>query len=66
MFVLDGLLGKIFQDNCFNFYVILVDERFLIGFIIFGWMEFYSRCGIGIFDKLWGGILVVVFFGDDV
>lgn len=66
MKVLEGFIGESFQENFLDFYVLFVDERLLIGLMILGWMEFYSRCGIGIFDQSWGGILVVVFLGDDV
>ncbi|KAK3104656.1 hypothetical protein FSP39_007268 [Pinctada imbricata] len=65
----DGSTGEQLQSNCKGVKVLLVDERSLIGANTLGWMDFMCRCGMcgGLnFDKSWGGIPVVVFFGDDV
>ena len=62
----DGSLGENLQTNCSGLHAILVDERSLIGSTTLGWMDFHCRCGTGILDQTWGGIPVVVFFGDDV
>jgi hypothetical protein len=65
----DGSKGEILQENCTNLKVLLVDERSLIGAITLGWMEFMCRCGMAgtsNFSQSWGGLPVVVFFGDDV
>lgn len=62
----DGSIGEVLQANCTGVHAILVDERSLIGSTTLGWMDFHCRCGTGLADQSWGGIPVVVFFGDDV
>lgn len=62
----DGSIGEVLQANCTGVHAILVDERSLIGSTTLGWMDFHCRCGTGFADQSWGGIPVVVFFGDDV
>ena len=47
----------------------LVDERSLIGSKNLGWMEFMCRYGVEKgknYNVPWGGLPVVVCFGDDV
>jgi len=64
-----GSLGENLQKNCEGLKVLLVDERSMIGATTLGWMEFMCRCGIQSgdnYDKPWGGLPVVIFFGDDV
>ncbi|CAC5388042.1 unnamed protein product [Mytilus coruscus] len=65
----EGITGENLQSNCDGVKVILVDERSLIGATTLGWMEFMCRYGMQNgenFEKSWGGLPVVVFFGDDV
>ena len=65
----EGILGENLQSNCDGVKVLLVDERSLIGATTLGWMEFMCRYGMQNgenFEKSWGGLPVVVFFGDDV
>jgi hypothetical protein len=57
------------KSNCQGLKVLLVDERSLIGATTLGWVEFMCRYGVEEgqnFDKTWGGLSVVIFFGDDV
>ena len=64
-----GATGEILQKNCENLQCLLVDERSLIGCTTLGWMEFHARCGMNrgkSSHKEWGGLPVVVFFGDDI
>lgn len=46
MKLFDGFIGEQLQKNCLDLKVFFVDERFLIGVNIFGWMEFMCRCGM--------------------
>jgi hypothetical protein len=65
----EGALGEKLQKNCQGLKVLLVDERSLIGATTLGWVEFMCRYGVEEgqnFDKTWGGLPVVIFFGDDV
>ena len=65
----DGIVGESLQKNCDGVEVLLVDERSLVGSTTLGWMEFMCRCGIKDGEnssKSWGGLPVVVFFGDDI
>lgn len=62
----DGSVGESLQANCENLCALLVDERSLIGSTTLGWMDFHCRCGTGNFEQTWGGIPIVIFFGDDV
>ena len=65
----EGSTGESLQKNCEGLKVILVDERSLIGSTTLGLMEFMCRCGVRHGHNsaaLWGGLPVVVFFGDDV
>ena len=64
-----GTVGLQLQENCTGVNVLLVDERSMVGATTLGWMEFMCRCGVQggkHYDQSWGGIPVVVFFGDDV
>lgn len=56
-----GPPGEVNQANCTGVHAFLVDERSLT---TLGWMDFHCRCGTGLADQSWGGIPVVVFFGD--
>jgi hypothetical protein len=61
--------GESLQNNCEGLKVILVDERSLIDSTTLGWMEFICRCGVRHGHNAaasWGGLPIVVFFGDDV
>ena len=65
----DGSVGAALQENCQGLKVLLVDERSLVGSTTLGWME--HMCHHGMASQLdqsasWGGLPVVVFFGDDV
>ena len=65
----EGSTGESLQKNCEGLKVKLVDERSLIGSTTLGLMEFMCRCGVRHGHNsaaLWGGLPVVVFFGDDV
>ena len=65
----DGQRGEALQANCSGLKVLLVDERSLIGATTLGWMEWMSRYGVengAQSNQSWGGIPVVVFFGDDI
>ena len=60
---------KSYKKNCQGVKVLPVDERSLIGATTLGWVEFMCRYGVEEgqnFDKTWGGLPVVIFFGDDV
>lgn len=59
-----GPPGEVNQANCTGVHAFLVDESSLIGLTTLGWMDFH--CGTGLADQSWGGIPVVVFFGDNV
>lgn len=59
-----GPPGEVNQANCTGVHAFLVDESSLIGLTTLGWMDFH--CGSGLADQSWGGIPVVVFFGDYV
>lgn len=59
-----GPPGEVNQANCTGVHAFLVDESSLIGLTTLGWMDFH--CGTGLADQSWGGIPVVVFFGDYV
>ena len=64
-----GKSAEILQQNCEDLQVLLVDERSLIGCRTLGWMEFMCRFGKNNSkdsNMSWGGLPVVVFFGDDV
>ena len=61
-----GNTGESLQNNCEDLKVLLVDERSLIGCTTLGWMEFLCSFGMKCTDSSWGGLPVVVFFGDDV
>ena len=64
-----GSTAETLQKNCDGIAALLVDERSLIGCTNLGWMEFHSRFGMnkGLkSSESWGGLPVVVFFGDDV
>jgi signal recognition particle subunit SEC65 len=64
-----GAIGEALQSNLTGVKILLVDERSLIGANTLGWMEFMCRCGVDAgtnYDQSWGGLPVVVFFGDDV
>ena len=57
------------QANCKGVKLLCVDEKSMIGKTTLGWMEFRARCGNennNERDWSWGGIPVVVFFGDEV
>jgi predicted deacylase len=61
-----GALGEKLRKNCQGLKVLLVDERSLIGATTLGWVEFMCRYGVEEgqnFDKTWGGLPVVIFFG---
>ena len=65
----EGTLGEKLQQNCEGLKVLLVDERPMIGATALSWMEFMCRYGVKNgehFDQSWGGLLVVIFLGDDV
>ena len=65
----EGSLREGLQKNCDGLKVLLVDERSLIGANTLGWMEFMCRYGVDNgknYNLSWGGLPVVVFFGDDV
>ena len=65
----DGAKGEALQNNCEGVEALLVDERSMIGAATLGWMEFMCRCsmkGGKNSQESWGGIPVVIFFGDDV
>ena len=65
----DGQRGETLQANCSGLEVLLIDERSLIGATIMGWMEWMCRYGVNKgaqSNQSWGGIPVVVFFGDDI
>ena len=65
----DGILGETLQKNCDGLEVLLVDARSMIGATTLGWMELMCSCGVrrgSNSHKSWGGLPVVVFFGDDV
>ena len=65
----EGSTGESLQKNCEGLKVILVDERSLIGSTTLGLMEFMCRCGVRHGHNAaasWGGLPIVVFFGDDV
>ena len=60
---------KSYKTNGQGLKVLLVDERSLVGATTLGWVEFMCRYGVEEgqnFDKTWGGLPVVIFFGDDV
>ena len=64
-----GSAAEQLQKNLNGLKVLLVDERSLVGSTTLGWMEFMCRHGVesGSNSHLsWGGMPVVVFFGDDV
>ena len=64
----EGAAGDSLQENCAELKVLLVDERSMVGASTLGWVEFLCRHGVirgqGT-GKTWGGLPVVVFFGDD-
>ncbi|XP_053372848.1 uncharacterized protein LOC128546392 [Mercenaria mercenaria] len=65
----DGTIGECLQSNCEGLEALLVDERSLIGTNTLGWMEYMCRHGVHKGSKShlsWGGLPVVIFFGDDV
>ena len=65
----DGNAGEELQANLEGLTCILVDERSLVGCNLLSWMEFHCRCGMANGAQSsteWGGLPVVVFFGDDV
>ncbi|XP_053391813.1 uncharacterized protein LOC128554571, partial [Mercenaria mercenaria] len=64
-----GSAGEELQSNCNSLRALLVDERSLIGASTLGWMEYNCRYGANNgsnCQQSWGGLPVVVFFGDDV
>ena len=64
----EGTVGHQLQENCKDLKVLLVDERSMVGATTLGWMEFMCRHGVqkgANKDQSWGGLPVVVFFGDD-
>ncbi|KAH3712771.1 hypothetical protein DPMN_072528 [Dreissena polymorpha] len=62
----DGSRGETLQSNLKNVKALLVDERSLIRCTTLGWTEFHCKLGIKNMTADWGGLPVVVFFGDDV
>ncbi|XP_078350740.1 uncharacterized protein LOC144635515 [Oculina patagonica] len=63
-----AVLEKI-QEKCKNLKVLIGDERSMFGRTTMGWMEQHARYAINRganADKLWGGIPILVFMGDDV
>ena len=60
-----GSTGERLQQNCEGLICLLVDERSLVGCSLLGWMEYHSQCGLKN-NMEWGGVPVVVFFGDDI
>ena len=63
----DGSAGKALQENCKGLLSLLVDERSLVGCSTLGWMEYLCSTAVRIDPSVhWGGLPVVVFFGDDV
>lgn len=57
------------QKKCENLKVLVGGERSMFGRTTMGWMEQHARYAVnrgGNADKLWGGIPVVIFMGDDV
>ena len=62
----DGQRGETLQANCSGLEVLLVDERSLIGATTMGWMCWYGVKKDAQSNQSWGGIPVVVFFGDDI
>ncbi|XP_077977441.1 uncharacterized protein LOC144433002 [Glandiceps talaboti] len=61
----DGLMGEGLQKNCQGVKVLHFDERSRIGATTLGWADYLCRCGFNK-DESWGGLPVVVLFGDDI
>ena len=64
----EGSVGEELQANCKDLKVLLVDERSMIGACTLGWMEYMCKHGIQKGQSKtvsWGGLPVVVLFGDD-
>ncbi|XP_077977435.1 uncharacterized protein LOC144433000 [Glandiceps talaboti] len=60
-----GLMGEGLLKNCQGVKVLHFDDRSRIGATTLGWADYLCRCGFNK-DESWGGLPVVVSFGDDI